>query len=919
MSRPLNKTRILGKLRSEIHGKPWSIDARAFSSLVEAVERRDLEAVRASLEYGDEEGEVFRIENGVAIIPITGVLCDENNFMVRWGYASSYQVIEQQFKDALNNSQVKAILFYANSPGGSAIGCKRVADQIAKARGKKPVKTFVQGMCGSACFYIAAATDSIVATADSLVASVGTIYPHLEYSGNLKEFGVNATVFTNADSPKKGHGNIYEPLSDDAKATLQRYVDSYGRPFIEDVALYRGITPEDVIAKYGQGDAIRADIAVTQGVIDAIVSSFYECLASMASPSRQASPSAKSAKEKEEMKFSKQLKAQMFAMGLIQSANAADSICKKVLAGWCRKNGVKMVSSSARMLAALQRSLRAEDDKPEDEDPEDEPTDEEGDDSDPDPESDNPDEEDDVDEPGAEGEEDDPENEDDEDEKPSSRNRGRGKAPINSIRQRHLQDQGEARLADLRAAATLANDAAGYTVVTGEMVLAAHDKKLNAQAAMKSWSKKIAADESPVTGNRIRLRGEGADQFAKDIVDAMVYRTNAIPGAPLSNGASGLVHLPLFAVAAKCLEMAGQQVDQYGDKQLIAERAMSMGQFGARQTFYSANEGRQYVQASGSPAMRPGDFPSIMSALSNKFLDSVELDDDYSYEEISAVLPGGLSDFKPGLLINRGALEELDELDDAGRIEDLGMAEEVLSYIFLRRFANKWGWTPVMIANDDLGAFVEGMIGLEEAWQVTQNRLVLDRFTANETLLDGNALFADRANTGVGANPAANKNMIDSAGGAPSDSQWGLMEAAYSDIGGVATGRRVRGTLNVCLVPTGAAYQEARRTFDTLGIAGLEQKVAETTGNVGLYRGMVKIVPESELRSVSAKIWYGLRTPTKLNTATVVRGYFNGFGTGGRREQWYDPTNKTTYVSLEGRIAVAVKNWRYAVRNKGEN
>ena len=54
-----------------------------------------------------------------------------------------------------------------------------------------------------------------------------------------------------------------------------------------------------------------------------------------------------------------------------------------------------------------------------------------------------------------------------------------------------------------------------------------------------------------------------------------------------------------------------------------------------------------------------------------------------------------------------------------------------------------------------------------------------------------------------------------------------------------------------------------------------------------------------------------------LNTATVVRAYFNGYGTEGRRERWYDPETKTTYVSLEGRIAVATKNWRYAVKNAG--
>jgi len=196
------------------------------------------------------------------------------------------------------------------------------------------------------------------------------------------------------------------------------------------------------------------------------------------------------------------------------------------------------------------------------------------------------------------------------------------------------------------------------------------------------------------------------------------------------------------------------------------------------------------------------------------------------------------------------------------------------------------------------------------------NRLVIDRYTSSENLLDGNPLFYDRANTGTGTNPATNDNIV-TAGAAVSDTQWGLMEAQYADIGGIGTGRRVRGTLNTWFGPTGAAYQEARRVFMPLGVGGIEPKVAETTANTGIYRGQVALVPESELRINSAIIYYGLRNPTALNTATVVRAYFNGFGTAGRRERWYDPTNKTTWVSIEGRIAVAVKNWRYAIRNDG--
>lgn len=900
--------RKLGMLRAEFHSAPWSIDVRAMGVLSSALEAGDLEMVKATLALGSDSCEsIAKIINGIAVIPVTGVLCDEVNFMVRWGYASSYQQIERDFKAAIGNSLVKGVLFYFDTPGGSAIGCKRVADIIFEARGSKPIRAFTQKMCGSAGFYMMAACDRAEATADALVGSIGTIYTHIEISKLLKDIGYSAEVITNSGSPKKGHGNMYEPLSDAARKTLQQYVESYGQPFINDVARYRGISAEKVLKNYGQGDAIRADVAVGQGIIDGIVANVEESLEAITiaagnGPSAKpntpgvsgetvgsdvsavatnsgtaAIESGKSAKGISTM--NKRLKAQLFAMGLIESIDASDEVCKVALAAYFAGRNQKQPVDDAKCLAALQSKGKLHASDEEEEDP------------------------DDSDEDDTDMEEDD---EDDKKSKDKGKSKGGRKAPVD--------EQAEARLEDLRAAADLINATVGRKAITAEMVLEAATQKLKPRKAMNAWKKVLAEEEEPIQADRVGVKGEGADRFTKDAIDALVHRAGN--NIKMSDSALALTNRPLWAVAHQCLALSGRKdVDAYGNREDIAQQAMAMGVPGQRHTFYSSKENPKYISASASPVMRPGDFPNLLSGFINKYMDTIELDEDYSYPEVSAVLPGGLNDFKPGLLINKGIVEELDEVQDAEAIKDLGISEEVLSYIFMRRFANKVGLTPVMVANDDLNAFAENMMGLDEGWQVTQNRLVVERYTANETLLDGSALFADRANTGSGTNPALNNNDMGS-GGVPSDTTWGAMEAQYADIGGIATGRRVRGTLNTWFGPTGIPMQEATRTFATLNVVG-EAKVAATTANVGLFRGQVKLIPESELRPSSLLKWYGLRSPTKLNTATVIRGYFNGFGEAGRRERWYDPETKTTWTSIEGRIAAAVKNWRFVVRNPG--
>ena len=877
------KRRKLAKLRSCIFdGQPWSIMSSAIRPMVEAVNGSDLSAVDASMAFGSDVESITKIVNGIAVIPVTGVLRDEVDFMVRFGYASSYQLIEKEYNRAIGNKGVKGVLFYFASPGGSAIGCKRAADTIFEARGEKPVRAYVQGVCGSAAYYMAAACDRIESTADSMVGSIGTIYPHIEMADWLKETGIGATVFTNEGSPKKGHGNQYDKLNSDSTKTLQDFTNSYGQAFIEDVARYRGESVESVLENYGQGDAFRADMAIGRGMIDAVVSGFSESLESISGVSSGADPVAEAdddqtpvvtgqAKRSEEMKYGKKIRAILFARGMIADQDAGDEIVAAALYGWFAAIGQDVPSDES----TVEKSLLD----------------------------------------GTPRNQDDPEDEDEDDDEGEMESRARGKPKDTRRDDGILDEQAEAKLEDLRAAADLTNQAVGYTAVTDTMVLDALANKKSVPDAQKDWAKTLADSETSVPTSRVKVGGEGASAFAEHAIEAMVYRSQDNPNFEISADAERLVTRPLWSIAGECLQLAGHEVDMYGNREHIAQQAMQMGITPMMPTtLFSSNEDRRYIQASGGvPNARPGDFPNILSGLANKFLDTIQLDDDYSYPAVSALLPGGLNDFKPALMVNKGIVEELAEVQDAEQFKELGLEEEVLSYIFLRRFGNKWAWTPVLVANDDMNAFAEGMLGLAEAWQVTQNRLVVDRYTSTETLLDSNALFADRADTGAGTNPATNNNQRTS-GAAPSDAEWEAMEVQYADIGGINTGRRVRGTINVCFCPTGAVHHEAQRVFNPLAVIG-ESKEAATTANVGLFRGKVSVIPESELRVASTSTWYGLRNPTRLNTATVVRAYFNGFGTAGRRERWYDPTNKTTYVSLEGRIAVAVKNWRYAIRN----
>lgn len=888
------RRRQLARLRAEFFNRPLALDARVLGDIQRAISLEDASGayslISASMGAGEEIPSQTKIVNGVAIIPVTGVLRDEVDWMVRYFGCSCYEILERDISAALDNQSVSAVVLWMNTPGGAAIGAKRTADGIFARRGAKPIVAYCQTICGSAGYYLAAACDRIEATADAMIGSIGTIYTHMEVAKLAKDFGYGVTVFTNEQSPKKGHGNQWEPLTADSKKTLQEFVDSYGTKFVSDVARYRNVSSQTVVEKYGQGDAFVGTEAVKRGMAETVVANFAETLNKLAThevkqqvrvtttesettedPETTPPPESRTAGSSifpREVRNVNRLKAQLYAMGLIGDLNASDETCRGILAAWFAAKGTAVPADDAETLKALQG----------------------------------------ITSPAA---------------------------SWNHLQQVHDREQAEARaesrkqqaasLDDLRAAAKLVNTAAGKDVISADMVFDAFTAGLDVRAATAQWNESLTekAPEKPLNTTRVTMEGEGHQRWANDVVDAMLYRATSQSGrhhrsgqesrggvrAPqLSNGAANFVNMPLWAVAAECLRLQGRTVDQYGDRELICRDAMEVAANSSRHTFFSAHEGRQFVQASGVPYARPGDFPNILSSLANKFLDSIELDE-WTYPEFTAVWPTGFGDFKPATMVNHGTPDELDEILDSGDFNNLQKAEEVLSYIFCRRFGNKWGWTPILLANDDLGAFAEGMIGLDEAWETTQHRLCLSLIMSNPTLLDGSALFASRTQG----------NNDRTSGGAPSDSEWASMEGLYADIKGVgSTTRRVRGSLNTILVPTGTQHQEARRTFMPLNAGGLDPKAAATTANVGIYRGLISIVPEAELRDDTvATRFYGMRSPTQLRTATVVRGYFNGFGQAGRRERWYDPATKTTWISIEGRIGVAIKNWRYIIRNKG--
>ncbi len=184
-------------------------------------------------------------EDGVAMIPVQGVLMKKSSWMSAMSGCSSYQSIGMALATAMDDSSVKGIIFDIDSPGGSTHGCFELCNQIFKARGQgKPIYAAANDCACSAAYAIAAACDKVYVTMTGAVGSIGVYCVHCDQSAADEKAGLSYEYIK--FGAKKAEGNPHTALSKSARADLQAEINRQGDIFVLAVAKYRGLSTEAV-------------------------------------------------------------------------------------------------------------------------------------------------------------------------------------------------------------------------------------------------------------------------------------------------------------------------------------------------------------------------------------------------------------------------------------------------------------------------------------------------------------------------------------------------------------------------------------------------------------------------------------------------------------------------------------------------
>jgi signal peptide peptidase SppA len=204
----------------------------------------------------------------IAVIPINGSITHKSIGLNAMSGLTSYQEIESQLDEALNNPSVTEIVLDIDSHGGQVSGAFDLADKIYESRSIKPITAFVNEAAYSAAFLLASSASEIFAPRTAGVGSIGVITAHVDNSVHNEQQGRKVTYIK--AGIHKADGNPDEPLSEAAHAHIQERIDSSYSLFVNTVARNRGINVDAVIET--QAKTYTAESALSLKLIDHVTS-----------------------------------------------------------------------------------------------------------------------------------------------------------------------------------------------------------------------------------------------------------------------------------------------------------------------------------------------------------------------------------------------------------------------------------------------------------------------------------------------------------------------------------------------------------------------------------------------------------------------------------------------------------------------
>ena len=178
----------------------------------------------------------------------------------------SEQIIHE-FNSFKDRSDVKAIVFRINSPGGTVAPSQEIYEKVKNINLQIPVVISVGNLAASGGYYAAMGSSTIVVNRGSIVGSIGVILDYPVATDLLDKIGLRFETLTSGEY--KDSGSPTRQVTKKDREYFQNVIDDLHSQFISAVSLGRNLELDEVI-DLADGRIFTGEQAISLGLADTI-------------------------------------------------------------------------------------------------------------------------------------------------------------------------------------------------------------------------------------------------------------------------------------------------------------------------------------------------------------------------------------------------------------------------------------------------------------------------------------------------------------------------------------------------------------------------------------------------------------------------------------------------------------------------
>jgi protease-4 len=203
----------------------------------------------------------------VAVIYVVGEIVSGESAVSGFGgegFAGS-DTIARAIRQARQDDDIKAIVVRVDSPGGSGTASDVIWRELRLARAEKPVIASMSDVAASGGYYIAMASDLVVAQPTTITGSIGVFAGKFSLRGLYEKIGLTEELVTRGENAALF--SLSRPWNEAERKKVRRFAEVFYEEFLKKAAECRKHT-EDEIHAVAQGRVWTGRDAVAGGLVD---------------------------------------------------------------------------------------------------------------------------------------------------------------------------------------------------------------------------------------------------------------------------------------------------------------------------------------------------------------------------------------------------------------------------------------------------------------------------------------------------------------------------------------------------------------------------------------------------------------------------------------------------------------------------